>query len=63
MSGSLQIAEHFERRVNDAFLQTLQTVKAGIVKGPTAMDKLLALLNTHLLISEAEKLYAGKPPT
>lgn len=63
MSTSLQIAEHFERRVNDAFVQALQTVKTGIANGPTAMDKFLAVLNTHLLINEAEKLYAGKPST
>ncbi|MGE8067993.1 dynamin family protein [Pseudomonas sp. NPDC089569] len=63
MTSSLKIAEHFERRINDAFLQALQTAKAGITKGPTAMDKFLAVLNTHLLINEAEKLYAGKPST
>ncbi|PBJ07242.1 Dynamin family protein [Pseudomonas ogarae] len=61
MTSSLQIAEHFERRVNDAFVQALQTVKTGIAKGSTAMDKFLAVLNTHLLINEAEKLYAGNP--
>jgi hypothetical protein len=63
LTSSLQIAEHFERRVNDAFVQALQTVKTGIAKGSTAMDKFLAVLNTHLLINEAEKLYAGKPST
>lgn len=61
MTSSLKIAEHFERRVNDAFVQTLQIAKTGIAKGPTAVDKFLAVLNTHLLINEAEKLYAGKP--
>ncbi|NMX51506.1 dynamin family protein [Pseudomonas veronii] len=61
MTSSLKIAEHFERRVNEAFVKTLQKVKTGITKGPTAMDKFLAVLNTHLLINEAEKLYAGNP--
>lgn len=60
--SALQVARHFERRINGTLLETLNAVKAGITKGPAATEKLLAVLNTRLLVNEAEKLFAGKRP-
>lgn len=60
--SALQVARHFERRINGKLLETLHAIKAGITNGPTATDKFLAVLNTRLLVNEAEKLFAGKRP-
>ncbi|XEG74745.1 dynamin family protein [Pseudomonas sp. abacavir_1] len=60
--SALQVARLFERRINGKLLETLHAVKAGITNGPTATDKFLAVLNTRLLVNEAEKLFAGKRP-
>ncbi|MNH13743.1 hypothetical protein D3C79_733240 [compost metagenome] len=61
MDSSLQIAKHFEQRLNQAFLHNLDVTKAGIATGAGAVQKFLSVLNTHMLINEAEKLYTGKP--
>lgn len=60
--SALQVARHFERRINGTLMETLHAVKAGITNGPTAADKFLAVMNTRLLVNEAEKLFAGKRP-
>jgi len=60
MHASQEIAQHFERRIEEGFAAALQASTAEIVTSQTPTEKFLALMNSHLIISEAEKLYSGK---
>lgn len=63
MRESQEIAQHFERHIEEEFIATLQASTAEIVTSQTPTEKFLALMNSHLIISEAEKLYSGKSST
>jgi GTPase SAR1 family protein len=63
MHDSKEIAQHFERRIEEGFAQALTTSTAEIVTSKTPTEKFLALMNSHLIITEAEKLYSGKSST
>lgn len=63
MHDSKEIAQHFERRIEEGFAHALTMSTAEIVTSKTSTEKFLALMNSHLIISEAEKLYSGKSST
>lgn len=60
MNDSRVIAQHFERRIQESFSSALQASMAEVSQGSTPTDQFLGLMNAHLIISEAEKLYSGK---